>query len=171
MRNGTLLSLLGVVMMIGGVLALANPFAASLAVTSLVGAFLIFSGAVQLWMAIADTGHAHRWWTGLVAVVALVAGVSLLANPLQGLISLTLLVGITLLIMGIARLAMAFRLRETRMFWPLLLSGAVSALVGLMVISNIMAAATTLLGVLLGIQLLADGVALVALGLMARRAG
>ena len=170
-RNGTVLFLLAAVMVIGGILALANPFAASLAVTTIVGVFLILSGAVQLWIAVSHMTAPHRLWTGVTAVLALVAGVSLLANPLQGLISLTLLLGILFLVMGVSRLAMAFRMRESRMFWVLLLSGAVSVIIGLMVLANVMAAATTLLGTLLGIQLLADGIALAALGLMTRRVG
>jgi len=169
MRNGALLIGLGVILLIGGILALANPFAASLAVTSLVGALLLVSGVVQLWMAATDAGDPHRIWTAVIGVVALVAGISLLADPLGGLISLTILVGVLFLIMGAARLAMALRLRDTRYFWLLLISGAASAIIGILVFTNIMAAATTLLGVLLGIQLLADGVALLSLGLLARQ--
>ena len=70
--------------------------------------------------------------------------------------------------MGLVRLTMAFRKRDTPLFWVLLLSGAVSALIGVMVFGNFGAAATTLLGLLLGIQLLAEGVALIALGFVAR---
>jgi len=169
MRNGGLLIVLGILLLLGGIAALANPFAASLAVTSLVGIILIISGAVQLWLAFAHVADPHRLWTGIVAVVALIAGTSLIANPLSGVISLTILVGVLFLIMGVSRLAVAFRMRETPFFWMLLLSGAASVIIGIMVFSNIMAAATTLLGVLLGIQLLADGIALIALGLFARK--
>ncbi len=89
----------------------------------------------------------------------------LLANPLQGLISLTLILGVVFLVTGIARLVLSFRLRDTPMFWLLLLSGAASVLIGVMVFGNFAAAATSLLGLLLGIQLIADGVALLALGI------
>jgi len=169
MRNGGLLIVLGVLLLLGGIAALANPFAASLAVTTLVGIVLIISGATQLWLAFAHSGDPHRLWTAIVAIVALIAGISLIANPLSGVISLTILVGVLFLIMGVSRLVMAFRMRETPYFWLLLLSGAASAIIGILVFSNIMAAATTLLGLLLGIQLLADGIALISLGLFARK--
>jgi len=67
------------------------------------------------------------------------------------------------------RLGMAWRLRETSLFWFLLLSGAASVLIGFLVVTDIGAAATSLLGLLLGLQLLADGIGLIALGLIARR--
>ncbi|MCW1931480.1 HdeD family acid-resistance protein [Pararhodobacter zhoushanensis] len=169
MRSSTVLIVLGVILGVGGLLAIANPFAASLAVTTLVGMLLILSGALQLWVGVTDKDAAHRIWTALIGLVGLIAGVSLIANPLAGVISLTLLVGIVFLITGGARLGMAWRLRETRLFWFLLLSGAASLLIGFMVVGNIAAAATTLLGLLLGIQLLADGLGLLALGLTARK--
>jgi uncharacterized membrane protein HdeD (DUF308 family) len=168
MRSSTILLGLGALLLIGGVIAVVNPFAAALTATTLVGCFLLFSGAAQLWLAIAYPLLAHRFWTGLIAVLALIAGTSLLVHPLQGVISLTILLGVLLLIMGLARLAVAFVLRQTGHFWLLLLSGAASALIGALVLANIHAAATTFLGLLLGIQLLADGIALVTLGLFAR---
>ena len=160
--------LLGLFLIIGGVLSLANPFAASVAVTTLVGIFFLVSGVLGLWFVFRDATQQHRVWNGIVAAMGLIAGVFLLANPLKGMVSLTLILGILFLITGVARLIMAFRLRETQFFWLLLLSGGASALIGILVFSNFAAAAATLLGLLLGIELLAEGVALVALGLIAR---
>ena len=171
MRSSTILILFGVLMFVGGVVAVANPFAASLAVSTLVGVMLLIGGAAQLWVASADAFVPHRVWTVIAALIALVAGVSLLANPLQGLISLTLLLGALFLVSGIIRLSMAFGQRDQLVFWAFLLSGAASAVIGILVLANLMAAATTLLGLLLGIQLLADGIALISLGAIARRLG
>ncbi len=111
----------------------------------------------------------HRLWTGFVGLLGLLAGLSLLTDPLAGVVSLTLLVGIVLLMTGAVRLGMAWRLRQTPLFWFLLLSGAASVLIGVLVAGNIAAAATSFLGLLLGIQLLADGIGLIALGLIGRR--
>ena len=169
MRSSTILILIGLLLFAGGVLAVANPFAASLAVTTLVGMFLVLGGVVQLWVAFSDPAVPHRIWTGISALVALVAGVSLLANPLQGLVSLTLLIGVLFLIGGVIRLSMAFGQRDSLVFWAFLLSGAASMVIGAMVVGNLLAAATTLLGLLLGIHLLADGIALISLGVVARR--
>jgi len=169
MKPATLLILLGIVLILGGALAIANPFAASLAVTTLVGAFLILSGVGQLWMALAGGDLPHRLWTGLLGLLALIVGIDLIANPLAGLISLTILAGLLFLITGVIRLLVAFQMRDGAHFWLILLSGAVSILLGGMILSNVMAAATSLLGLLMGIQLLADGAGLLAMGLFARK--
>jgi uncharacterized membrane protein HdeD (DUF308 family) len=168
MKPSLLLILLGVVLGLFGILALVNPLAASIAVTTLVGVAFLIGGVVQLWLAFSDQTDPHRIWTGIVGAVALLAGISLLANPLGGMISLTLLLGVLFLMTGVARLIVAFRLRQTPVFWLLLLSGAASVLLGVLIFGNFAAAATTLLGLLLGVQLLAEGVALIALGLAAR---
>jgi len=169
MRTGTILIVLGGVLVLGGILALANPFAASIAITTLVGLVLVFAGVLQSWVAITDSQVPHRVWTGLVGLLALLAGISLIADPLAGVVSLTLLVGIVFLVTGAARLAMAWQLRDTPLYWFLLLSGAASMLVGFLVVTDFGAAATSFLGLLLGIQLLADGIGLIALGVTARR--
>jgi len=169
MRSSTTLILIGILLSIGGVLAIANPLAASLAVSTLVGIFLLLGGAVQLWVAFSDAGTPHRLWTVISALIALVAGVSLLANPLQGLVSLTLLIGALFLVGGVIRVTMAMGQRDSMVFWAILLSGAASAVIGILVLANLFAAATTLLGLLMGIHLLADGIALVSLGVISRR--
>ena len=168
MRYSYLMIVLGVLVAIGGVLALANPFAASLTVTTLVGIIFLVGGAGQLWLAVTHPAMPERFWTGLIGLIALIAGVSLIADPLGGLVTLTVLLGILLIVGGIGRLLLAYALRETRFFWILLITGAAGILIGGLIFSNIAEAATSLLGLLLGIQLLVEGVALVILGIAVR---
>lgn len=168
MKLTTQFIVLGVLLLIGGVFALAYPFATSVAITQLVGALFAVGGAFQLWAAIAGTSLGPRFSTGLAGVLALAVGFFLLLNPLEGVVSLTLLVGILFLITGIVRLVVAWGLRDTPLFWLLLLSGAVSTLLGILVIGDLGGAATALLGVMLAIELIADGSSLIALGVMGR---
>lgn len=169
MKPSALLILLGIVLVIFGVLALANPLAASIAVTTLVGIAFLLGGVVQLWLAFSDDENPHRIWTGVIGVISLLAGVSLLADPLGGVISLTLLLGVLFLVTGIVRLVMALRLRETPFFWLLLLSGAASVLLGALIFITFPEAASTLLGYLVGFEVLFEGGALIGLGLAARK--
>jgi uncharacterized membrane protein HdeD (DUF308 family) len=150
----------GALMVLGGILALANPFAASLAVTTLVGIFLLIGGIGQLWAAFSSPDDAHRMLHGFLG---------LMADPVAGTLSLTLLVGFLFLLNGAGRLGIAFRMQQSRYFWLLVLSGALSALIGILVFGNVASAATTLLGILLGVQLLAEGATLIALGVIARQ--
>ncbi|GAB4385799.1 HdeD family acid-resistance protein [Albidovulum sp.] len=168
MKLPTVFILVGGVMAIGGLLALANPFAASIAVTTLVGFFFLLGGVGQLWAAWSTPEDEHRIWHGALGLMTLVLGVMFLADPIAGTLSLTLIVGVLFVISGATRLGVALRLRNSRSYWLLLLSGALSTVIGLLILANIAAAATSILGLLLGIQLLFEGGALIALGLIAR---
>lgn len=169
MKLPILFIVVGVLMVVGGILALANPFAASIAVTTLVGAFLLLGGVGQLWAAYSTPEDDHRLWHGILGLLSLILGVMLMANPLAGTLSLTLIVGLLFLLNGAGRMIVALRLRDTRYYMLLLLSGALSLVIGFLVLANIVTAATWLLGFLLGIQLMTEGAVLLALGLLARR--
>ncbi|MGZ9809395.1 HdeD family acid-resistance protein [Pseudoroseicyclus sp. H15] len=169
MKPTTLLIVLGVVFAVGGLLALANPFAASIAVTTIVGIVFLFGGVLQLWVAFSNREDQHRIWHGLVGLLGIVAGVFLLANPLSGMVSLTLMLGILFLITGIIRLVMAISLRGSSYCWSLLISGGASVLIGMLVFADFGAAAGSLLGILLGIELLVEAAAFITMGLVARR--
>lgn len=169
MKSWLTLVLLGIVLVLGGILAIANPLAASIAVTTLVGIFFLLGGILQLWLLFkTGTGFdgALNW---IIALITLVVGIWLLANPLEGTISLAIVVGVGFVISGIARIIWATRAgRGTPSFVPLLLSGAASLLVGVVIFSDFQSLATQVLGLLLGIQLVMDGIGLAAVGLVLR---
>lgn len=171
MKISTAMIVIGIVLGLFGLLALANPFAASLAVTSLVGIAFLASGVILAWLLFNAGEHDGRLSNGLVALLSLVAGVWLLANPLAGTVSLTLLLGVIFFALGIVRLAMAMSARGTPVFWLILLSGLFSVLIGVLVFSDFASAATSFLGILLGIELVSEGAGLFAFGLIARRNG
>jgi len=61
-------------------------------------------------------------------------------------------------------------MRDTPLFWPMLLSGAISVLLAGYIFANFFEIAPQLLGILLGIELLLNGAGLVALALFLRTA-
>ncbi|MDF1857204.1 DUF308 domain-containing protein [Pseudooceanicola sp.] len=158
--------LTGLLLLAGGVLALFNPFAASLAVAFLAAWVFLTAGALQLvW---AFTGG-DRWLNLVFGLLAFGVGVALLANPLAGLVSLTALLGVIFLISGILRLIIAYGLRETSLFWLMLLSGAFSVLLGIIVFGDIQQAASNLLGLLLALELISAGIGQITFGTMLRQ--
>jgi uncharacterized membrane protein HdeD (DUF308 family) len=72
---------------------------------------------------------------------------------------------------GATKVVMAFGVRGTGYFWVVLLSGALSVLLGFMVLSNFPYSAATILGVLLAVELISSGIANIALGLRLRETG
>ncbi|AQS46688.1 hypothetical protein B6V73_11320 [Thioclava sp. JM3] len=168
MRVSTLFLMTGLVLIVLGVAAITNPFATSLALTTFVGILFLIAGVVQAWLAFNDRDGAHRAWHGLIALLNIVVGVWLIADPMSGTVSLAAVVGVLFLLMGALRLLIGLRLAAPRLRWMLVLSGAVSILLGLLIFAAFDQIATQILGLLLGIQLLADGVGLAALGFASR---
>lgn len=170
MKASTGLSIVGALLILGGILALANPLAASLAVTTLVGFVFLLAGVIQAWAAFEGSAPGGRLWNGIWALLGIVAGVWLLANPLEGTVSLALMLGLIFLITGVMRVALGLGASGSAK-WLLLLSGLAGIVIGVLVFSDFAQAATQFLGLLLGIELLSQGIALILLGGIGRRSG
>lgn len=161
------LAILGAVSLIGGVLALANPFAATLAAVFLAGwTFLIF-GILQIVQAFGLRGWSGFLWSLLLGVLTTVVGLSLLLHPAAGALSLTMLVAVLFLVLGAVKIMYAFSLRPVSGWGFALLSGIISILLGIMIIADYPWSAAAVLGILLAVELLSNGIFLlmVAFGL------
>lgn len=171
MKASSVLIAIGIVLGLGGIFAFANPLAASIAVTTLVGFAFLLVGVIQAWAAFDGQVPGGRFWHGVSALMGIVAGVWLLANPLQGMVSLTLLLGIVFLVTGVLRFGLGLRLGQSRARPLLVLSGIAGIVVAVLIFSDFQRAATSFLGILLGVELLAQGFALITLGIWGRKSG
>jgi uncharacterized membrane protein HdeD (DUF308 family) len=159
---------LGVLSLLFGVFVLANPVAASLAVTMLAGIIFALMGAAQAyagWSA-ADT-MSKAMGLGL-GILMLLLGISLIFRPLEGILSLATIATVLIGLNGLMRLYTGYQMKATPMFWPMLLSGALSVLLAGYIVANFFEIAPQLLGILLGIELLFNGAGLIALAIFLR---
>jgi membrane protein HdeD len=101
----------------------ANPFAATLAATTLAAWIFLFTGVLQIVGVFQTDGWGARIWGLILALAFLWLGITILGNPLQGVISLTLVAGIMFVATGIAKIIFAFRIRGSGYFVWALLSG------------------------------------------------
>jgi uncharacterized membrane protein HdeD (DUF308 family) len=170
MSNWILLTFLGIASMIAGVLALLNPFPASLAAVQLAAWAFLIIGAVEIFEAFRAENWGGKIWTLLMGVVAVLVGINLLGKPLAGLITLTWVLGIMFIVSGLFKFIVGWRIHKTEFKIAVLVSGLVSLVVGVMIMSRFPASAAITLGVLLGIELISSGISAVALGL-SRKAG
>lgn len=161
MSNRVLMMLSGIVLIIGGVLAALAPFAASLAVTLIVGASLAAAGVLHLIEAFRDTED--RLWNAGFGILGILLGVSFLFNPLGGMLSITLVLGGLFFATGVMQLYMGWKRRGSGGTAWLVFSGVLSVVLALLIAFNIFAAAATLPGFLLAIELITTGVALIVL--------
>ncbi len=119
----------------------------------------------MLFSAFGDQGWGARISTVLLSLLVLFIGVNLIAHPLRGLISTTYAVAVVMMIVGIVRLVLAFsdELRPFRLI--MVISGALSIILAMMIFSNFPQSAAVVLGVYLAIELISNGVALIAIAL------
>ncbi len=161
---------LGAVMIIFGIVALMNPFAATLTAEQMLGWVFLFAGILQFFAVFRGETWGQKIWALLLASVNTWLGISLLGNPLAGILALTYVVAIMFAVSGATKIILSFSVRDSGYFWPVLLSGVISLVLALMVISNFPQSAVTLLGVLLAVELLSSGVTLIVMGLSPKAA-
>lgn len=148
-------------MLAGGVLAAFNPFLATLTAEQIAGWLFLFSGVFQLAAVFGSGRTSRRIWVVVLALAFLWLGFSLLANPLAGIVALTIVVASGFLAAGAIKTMIAFSLRGTAAFWPILVSGLLSLALAGLVFFNIAQAAVVLLGIILALELVSSGVSLV----------
>jgi uncharacterized membrane protein HdeD (DUF308 family) len=160
----------GIVLMVLGLLAIVLPPIATLAVEILFGWLFLISGVVGLittfWMRQAP----GFWWALLSAVLGIGAGLVLLAWPLSGVLSLTLVLIVFFTIEGVASIMFALEhKRELTGRWGLMLaSGVVDLIVAGIVLTGLPGTAAWAIGLLVGINMVFGGSALIAMAMHAR---
>lgn len=162
----------GIVLVVLGVLAILIPPIASVAVTILFGWLLLISGGVGLVTTFMARQAPGFWWSLVSAVLGIVAGVILLIWPISGTYSLTLLLIAFFLIEGIASIMYAIehsRQLSGRWGW-MLASGIIDVILAIIVFVGLPWSAFWALGLLLGINLVFGGFALIGMALHARSA-
>jgi uncharacterized membrane protein HdeD (DUF308 family) len=172
-KCGTWFLVYGIVMMLLGVLAIALPGLATLAVEITVGWLLLLGGVFGL-VAVFSTGRDMPgfWWDLLTAIVCVLAGLLLLVRPAAGILTLTLLFTAYLLAGGAARIGLAFGYRnELPGAWGwMLASGLIDIVLALIILSGMPGTAVWVLGLLVGINMLMMGFAIVMAAVAVRKA-
>ena len=159
---------MGALALFGGFFALAYPFIASVFVLQIVAFLFILLGVMQVAFTLRSP-FGLSWFDLGMGVFQILLGVMLVTNVLGGLVSLTLIVAFLFLIEGVILCLAGFNLRPFRPWLWLVLGGLISIALAVFVLANLPDTATTLLGVLLGIDLISNGVWLMIAGLMLRR--
>ncbi|MEM6576902.1 MAG: DUF308 domain-containing protein [Pseudomonadota bacterium] len=165
MANKFLWILMSLLSIVGGVIALMNPVFASGVATLFVAWMFIIFGILQVIAGFRIEGAGAKIWSILLGALATYLGITILGHPLKGMLALTSMIAILCLSVGIAKTILSFSLEDRRFFWLVLVSGLASIAVGLIIFMSWPVSAVTALGILLGIQLLSDGAASLAMAL------
>jgi len=167
-RNATWFLVLGVILVILGFIAVGRSVSVTLASMYFFGWLLVIGGVVE-----AVQAFWQRQWGGLFfnllsGVLYVVVGFMVLGNPEAGAVALTLLIALFFLIAGAFRIIVALTMRFPEWHW-LLLNGAITLLLGLLIWKQWPSSALWVIGLFIGIDLIFTGTAWVMLSLAARR--
>ncbi|WP_435886178.1 HdeD family acid-resistance protein [Streptomyces microflavus] len=99
--------LLAVLYVLAGVLCLRNPLQTIAALSLIVGTVWLVSGILTLYTALVTENLPHRSLVMVVAVLAMVAGIVVLALPAESARALTRLLGLWLVLLGLAEVVVA----------------------------------------------------------------
>ncbi len=162
---------LGMLLLLFGFAVIMFPVAGTFAVEILFGIVLLVAGLTQVVLAF----QARRWggflFTFLAGLLYLVVGLLFLVYPLQGEITLTLLLGLALLIGGMFKIALAFKIKPD-VYWEwLTFDGLLSLLLGALILGGWPSDAIWVIGLLFGIDLLFSGLSQLMIGFAAKYAG
>ena len=162
----------GILLAILGLGAILVPQLASLAITIFLGWIFLIAGIGGLIITFWARQMPGFWWSLISAALAVLAGLILLARPVQGVLTLTIVVGAYFLAEGVATIMYALEHRRElsgRWSW-LLVAGLMDILISFIIIAGLPGSAEWALGLLVGINLLFGGATLIGMALAARNA-
>lgn len=107
-----LFALLGILSIIIGLWAVRHVLLTLLALVVLLGIFWVVNGTIELFSAMSHRGMPDRGWTAAIGVLSILAGIVVLIYPGPSLLTLSIVLGIWLLVYGIMEIMAGLRLRR-----------------------------------------------------------
>ena len=163
-------TLWGVLLIILGAAAIASPFLAAIAVNAAVGWLILLAGAIHLVLAFRAHGAGSMIWKLLVGIAYLGFGVYVIAHPVLGVVTLTLLLASLFVIEGILDVVLYVKMRPIHGSTWVLLDGIVSLLLCVMIYMQWPSSSAWAIGTLVGVSLIFSGVARVMMSSAVRKA-
>ena len=163
-KYSTWFTIYGVLLALLGILAIAMPYIATLATSIFIGWLLIVSAILGLYATYSAGKDAPGfWWNLITAILYLAAGIVLLNNPVTGALSLTIILAAYLLAGGVAKIFLGFQHKRdipNAWYW-VEFSGFVDIVLAVLLIQGLPGTAVWAIGLLVGINLLMMGIAIV----------
>lgn len=163
----------GIILIITGIFSILVPEVATLAAEIFIGWLLLISGLIGIFAVFsAGTSMPGFGWNLLTAFLYAACGAALLWSPLAGVLTLTLFLTAYLLAGGVMQIIAAFGFRTSmpKIWGWVLVSGVIDVALAVLIFSGLPGTAAWVLGLLVGLNLLTTGVALVMAALHARKA-
>lgn len=150
--------LLGIVLILGGLFVLGDVALATFISTLFIGYTAIVVGAFEIIHAFWTKGWGGLAWQLLLGALYVAFGVMVVSQPVSGALILTFVLGLMLLASGLVRIFTGIR-NWGSLGWMMIISGAFGVIAGLIILTGWPTTGIWVLGLLLGIDLIAHGVA------------
>lgn len=159
---------LGILFIILGCVGLTTLVSLTLISVLFLGILLIIAGVSQ----IIDVFKSRRWrgavWHGVIGLLYLLVGGVVIYDPFLASSFITALIAWLLIVIGIARLVMAFSLRHGDGWAWLILAGCTAIILGIFILLQWPSSGLWILGMFIAVELLMNGCAYVFMALAAK---
>jgi uncharacterized membrane protein HdeD (DUF308 family) len=160
---------LSLLMIAAGLVTIGIPVIAGVAVTVIVAWLLLFNGLLHVAFAWRAGRPGAVVWEILLGILYGAIGFYLLASPVAGLESLTLVVALYLFLEGALEFALSLRLRPAPGSGWLMLDGIITLILAVMIWSTWPSSAAWVIGTLIGISMLFSGITRLMFSMAVRR--
>jgi uncharacterized membrane protein HdeD (DUF308 family) len=150
-------TILGVIMIIAGFLAVIAPGPAALAATVFFGAMFFVGGVAEVAHAVATRTETGFAWKLLSGVAIIVLGALFAIFPIAGIATLALLVGGLLLAHGVCSVMLAVKRRPGRGWGWIMFDGVLSIALAIVIAGGWPASSIPIIGLLAGFSLISAG--------------
>lgn len=157
--NRTWFMILGILLIVLGVVAIAFPFVTTIAAKTFLGWLFLIGGIFEIIHAFSTPRWSQFFLNLLLGAIYVIVGCWLAFLPLAGIIALTALLAALFVVQGILEACMAFRMRPHAGWVWMLFSGLIAIAAGVLIFDNLPSAAVWAIGLLVGINLLSSGFA------------
>jgi len=163
-------TIFAVVLIVLGVLSILLPAYIGLTITVIIGILFVIGGALRTIFAFITTSWGSAILRFLFGLVMLLGGIWLIANPEMGMTTLTIILAIMFVVDGISEVMFSFFLKPIGGGTIMLLDGIFSIVLGILIFAKWPASGEWAIGLLVGIKLVIDGIALLTLGMVSKKA-
>jgi uncharacterized membrane protein HdeD (DUF308 family) len=161
---------LGITLVVLGVIAISAASSATVISVILLGSLLFFAGLVVMFDTL--TFWRNKKTNGfllhlLLSILYLCVGVMLMFNPVQSSLSITFLLGLFYIIVGVFRIGLASSIKIAGWSWAWM-NGVITLIIGILILISWPASGLFIIGLFIGIDLLFYGLTYITLALAAR---
>ena len=165
------MTLLGIIMMLLGLMAIFSPLVVGVSVIMLIGILVVIAGFARMIWALKAESLGKGIFTMLIGGLTLVCGIAMLANPVFGSGVLTIILAAYFVVDGVMEIVVALRARPVSGWGVVLFSGIISLILGILIWRQFPLSGAWAIGVLIGIKLFIAGFIMITVGSTARALG